>query len=267
MRGRLSKLLLCAMATSVALHASGQASRSRTTNIELGSSGHGQRLPYTAEYKITQVKTLSDGSTITHESTEVVALDSQGRSMTSTTTMPTSQDQSPITRVNVYDPVAGTNSSWSVPGHQATVTQMPAPGSLPPCASTVMGAVANPRPVQREKPVVEDLGTETIQGVEARGRRTTTTIPAGAIGNDAPLVRTRETWTAIAPGLGGLLVREVSDDPQLGQTTKELQNLSQDEPDPSLFQPPAGYEIVNKDAAGCSSSNLRSVEPASPPVQ
>jgi len=40
--------------------------------------------------------------------------------------------------------------------------------------------------------------------------------------------------------LNGLLVRDVRDDPRSGKTTKELTNLSQSDPDPATFQPPAG---------------------------
>jgi len=76
--------------------------------------------------------------------------------------------------------------------------------------------------------------------VEATGRRTTVTTPAGAIGNDAPLVRTTEVWNARSIGL---TVRTVSDDPQTGKRTKDLVELNQSEPDPAMFQPPEGYEI------------------------
>jgi len=44
------------------------------------------------------------------------------------------------------------------------------------------------------------------QDVRARGRRYTTTIPAGAAGRDAPLVNTVEGWTALACQLNGLIV-------------------------------------------------------------
>ena len=129
---------------------------------------------------------------------------------------------------------------------------------------------------------MEDLGTETIQGVEARGHRTITTIPAGKIGNDAPIQRTSEMWTAIAPGLTGLVVRQVTDDPQVGTMNKELGNFTQGEPDASVFQPPADYEIVNKEAptsvclgAAASSPSTESTgqsfapipEPPAPPEQ
>jgi len=217
----------------------------------MGNSAPAARLPYTAEFKITRVQTLVNGSTITHESTQVIALDSQGRRMTATTDVPLLGNQTPITRVSVMDPVARTNSSWTVPGQKATVIQMPAPGvSRTGCLTNMQVRLPDNRTQpERPKPVIEDLGTQTINGVEAHGRRFTTTTPAGAIGNDAPLVRTTETWTAIAPAsLRGLFVREVSDDPQSGKYTRELTNFTQAEPDASVFQPPEGYEIVNKPA-------------------
>jgi hypothetical protein len=34
-------------------------------------------------------------------------------------------------------------------------------------------------------------------------------------------------------------------DPRRGESTTKLTNISRAEPDPSLFQPPAGYEIVD----------------------
>src|SRR4030095_4723199 len=40
----------------------------------------------------------------------------------------------------------------------------------------------------------EELGTQNIEGVEAEGTRTITTIPAGAIGNERPIEITYEKW-------------------------------------------------------------------------
>jgi hypothetical protein len=89
-------------------------------------------------------------------------------------------------------------------------------------------------------------------------------------------------WTAIAPGLTGLVVRQVTDDPQVGTMNKELGNFTQGEPDASVFQPPADYEIVNKEAptsvclgAAASSPSTESTgqsfapipEPPAPPEQ
>jgi len=249
MRGGIRAVLLSAVAMGLALPVPGQVAKSQAAAGAKGGSAHTARLPYTAKYNVTRVRTLANGAILTQESTEVIALDSQGRRMTSTTPAPPPGKQA-MTHVSVNDPVARTNSSWTVPGKQATVTAMRAPGAPSNCAPATPPATTPAPAVSRPKPTVEDLGTQTVQGVVARGRRTTTTTPAGAVGNNEPLVRTSETWTATAPGLQGLVARELNDDPKSGKMTMELQNLTQSEPEPGIFQPPAGYEIVNKPAPG-----------------
>lgn len=244
MRGCFLGILTFIAVLGLALSAAGQVAGSHTKPITTGNHAQTARLPYTAEYKISSVKTLAGGTTITRESTEVRAMDSEGWVMFSRTTIPDSGDQTPRTHVQVTDPVARTTSSWDSPGQKATVMAMPAPGSQTSCPA----AVPQPTAAESPKQTTEDLGTETIQGVEARGHRTTRTTPAGVIGNDAPVVSTDEAWFAVAPGFRGLKVREITDDPQSGKRDTELVNLNQSEPDASVFQPPAGYEIVTRDA-------------------
>jgi len=252
MRVNFSLAIVCAAAVSLVLPIFSQ--HLGTAVAPKPKSAPIPKLPYTAEYKITHVQTLANGATITEESTKTIARDSQGRRMTSTTTISMSGNQTPITRVGIFDPVARTSSSWTVPGQKVTVMIMTATDAQRNCAITLPVPAGPPHISQtlpdRPKPVVEDLGIETIQGVEARGRRTITTTPAGAIGNDAPLVSTIETWTPIASGLRGLIVRSVSDSLQFGKSTWELTSFIQAEPDVSLFQLPEGYEIVNKSVLG-----------------
>ncbi len=89
---------------------------------------------------------------------------------------------------------------------------------------------------------VEDLGTLTVNGVPARGTRVTTLVPVGAIGNDKEFRSVAERW--FSPDLN-LLIKSVSADPRFGTTTYELTNIGRQPPDPSLFQPPAGYSIIS----------------------
>lgn len=63
---------------------------------------------YTAELKTTNVRTLSDGTTITRVTTETRAWDSQNRLLISTTrTVPGVEEQKTITNGRVDDPVEG----------------------------------------------------------------------------------------------------------------------------------------------------------------
>ena len=97
-------------------------------------------------------------------------------------------------------------------------------------------------PIQDDKRNVakEDLGTRNIEGVDCSGTRTTTTIPAGAIGNEKPISIVRETW--YAPAIAAV-VESTTEDPRYGKTTYQLTNVQLSEPSRSLFEPPADFKI------------------------
>jgi hypothetical protein len=86
----------------------------------------------------------------------------------------------------------------------------------------------------------EDLGQQQIEGVTANGTRTTTVIPAGAIGNEQPITIVSEQW--FSPDLDVLVLTRHSD-PRVGETTYRLTNISRSEPDRSVFQVPADYTV------------------------
>ena len=87
----------------------------------------------------------------------------------------------------------------------------------------------------------ESLGTQTIEGVTAEGTRDTRTIPAGAIGNERPIVITSETWTS--PDLQ-MVVLSKRNDPRFGETVYKLTKITRGEPDPALFQAPGNLKKV-----------------------
>jgi hypothetical protein len=206
------------------------------------------RLPYTAEFRITHVQTLADGSTITRETSEVHARDSQGRTLNISSTTPATDDQIVHSSININDPVARTHTWWNVPGQRVTVSNMQQLGTVrSTCAGSNLAAGPQPAVDPRTKPLAEDLGKQTFQGVEAQGRRNVWTIPARTIGNSNDLVRTDEVWFSTTPGLTSINVRQVYDDPQSGRTTRELVKLTQGEPDAALFQPPADFELVTQE--------------------
>jgi len=223
------------------------------------SRGH---QPYMAEFKVTQVQTLANGVTITRESTEIHAVDSQGRTMTSTTVPLSAADQQPSAYGHVFNPADGTQISWDSRSKQVRILKEPVGDQRKGCWESDSGRMhmsfssGQPRGSDAEnaeapgprmehaKPQSEDLGTATIQGIEARGTRTTWTTPTGQVGNDAPLVRVSENW---CPTRLGLLLREVSDDPRSGKTDRELETIDLGEPAASTFQPPDGYKVVTEE--------------------
>jgi hypothetical protein len=86
----------------------------------------------------------------------------------------------------------------------------------------------------------EDLGEQVVEGVMAKGTRTTTVIPAGAIGNEQPITVTSEEW--FSPDLKVLVMTKHAD-PRSGETTYRLTYITRVEPDASLFDLPAGVTI------------------------
>jgi hypothetical protein len=91
----------------------------------------------------------------------------------------------------------------------------------------------------------ESLGSQRIEGVEAQGTRTVTTIPAGEIGNTLPIEITEERW--YSPELQALVMTK-RHDPRSGDTTYRLTNIRRHDPERSLFQVPADYTIVDRSA-------------------
>jgi hypothetical protein len=90
----------------------------------------------------------------------------------------------------------------------------------------------------------ESLGTQTIEGVQAEGTRTTITIPAGSIGNDLPIQIVSERW--YSPELKTVVMTKHSD-PRMGDTVYRLTNINRNEPAPSLFQAPPDYTTAQGD--------------------
>ena len=86
----------------------------------------------------------------------------------------------------------------------------------------------------------EDLGQQQLEGLAAIGTRTTTVIPAGAIGNEQPIRIVSEQW--YSPELQMLVATKFSD-PRSGETTFRLTNVSRAEPDRSLFTVPPDYTV------------------------
>ena len=89
----------------------------------------------------------------------------------------------------------------------------------------------------------ESLGTQTMEGVNAEGSRTTSTIEAGAVGNDRPIQVVSERW--YSPDLQTAVMTR-RNDPRTGEEIFRLTNIHRAEPGAYLFQVPAGYRVVDQ---------------------
>ena len=90
---------------------------------------------------------------------------------------------------------------------------------------------------------VEQLESRDIEGVRAEGTRTTLTIPANAIGNQAPIAVVNERW--YSPELQVIVMTRRSD-PRFGETVYRLMNIVRAEPPADLFEIPADYRVEDQ---------------------
>ena len=114
------------------------------------------------------------------------------------------------------------------------VPPMPDPLLLPPALAHRLPAFA-----ARGPGVLTPLGSQSIEGLRVNGERTTWTIEPGRLGNEKPIVITREVWTS--PELL-LTVQSRDADPRSGETHYRLVNVKRGEPEAALMKPPPDYE-------------------------
>jgi hypothetical protein len=210
---------------------------------EMGSTITGA--PYSAVQTTEMVQKLADGNTIVNRHQSSIYRDKDGR-VRIERALPdragSGTNQTPRTMIHIIDPVAGVSymlQPSEMTAHRSTMrSPQSGDGSLPNRPPRPEGAGG--RPPRGPQPQVENLGLQTINGVAATGVRTTQTIPVGAIGNTQPIQTVREVWTSQDLKIPVMIK---TSDPRFGETTMQLTNISQTNPDASLFQVPSGYTV------------------------
>jgi hypothetical protein len=91
----------------------------------------------------------------------------------------------------------------------------------------------------------EKLEARSFDGVMAEGTRTTTTIPAGDLGNEQPINIVDERWYSNELQV---VVMTRHSDPRSGETTYRLTGISRAEPAAALFQVPSDYAVRDNTA-------------------
>jgi hypothetical protein len=218
--------------------AGGRFGRARFVGAELFTAGKVVTgAPYSAQAVTEHTQTLPDENTIHTTITVNVYRDSQGRTRREQeigAIGPWAAEGGPRRVVSIGDPVGG--SVYMLNPDTQVARQMPFPAH----AQARRGAQTVRQKYENPNVKTESLGTQVVGGVTAQGTRTTRTIPAGQIGNQAPLVITIERW--YSPELQTDVMRKEVN-PQFGQTTFRLTNIVRAEPDPALFQVPPNYAI------------------------
>lgn len=121
----------------------------------------------------------------------------------------------------------------------------PAPAAMP--AARAMSAQIAPMIIGAAndgkwsaKAVTRELGGRDFSGVRAEGNQRSYMIPAGEIGNRAPIEVSSETW--YSPELQVTVYHKRSD-PRSGEVVYRLDKLKRGEPPAGLFSVPSDYTV------------------------
>jgi hypothetical protein len=223
--------------------------------------------PYSAEAVNQTTQTLADGSHIVNSTSSMIYRDSEGRERREESIGKVgnlSAEGMPVKAVFISDPVAKVSYSLDAATHTAhkmlgvgggvssSVTAVK-PGttvSINRSFRTTSGASPDGPMVfveartiggaENSSEKMEKLGTQTMEGVQAEGTRTTMTIPAGQIGNERDINIVSERW--YSQDLKALVMSKHSD-PRMGETVYKLTNINRAEPLHSMFEVPADYSV------------------------
>jgi len=238
--------------------------------------------PYSAEAETEFVQTLADGNRIVRRSTTTVHRDGQGRTRRELGLAllgPLASGDEAPRRVVIDDPVAGVSwvldpeahtarrhprlaVEWTPEGNatapvrppgaammwtRKTGTEGPDGAGLEHVGIEAAPAIPGPRfgtfvaePVSEGDVREEPLGARDFSGVAAEGQRRVVSIPAGRIGNEKAIEIVSERWYSEELHT---VVESVRRDPRVGETSFRLKDLRLGEPDPALFEVPAGWKV------------------------
>jgi hypothetical protein len=228
--------------------------------------------PYAAETIVDGSQTLADGNRIVRKTTGRVYRDGEGRTRRE-------EDRPDGTvGISITDPVAGVAYSLDPANRTAWRTSTATAGAI--MGKLEASQVEAARKLEAEKAAAREAGAKattrvnegrdgerlmtvqpdgvvmrgmaytvadntplehkTIEGVAVEGRKTTSVIPAGRVGNEQPITITSEEWSS--PELKVLVLTRHAD-PRMGESSYRLTNIIRAEPDRSLFMVPPDYTV------------------------
>ena len=204
-------------------------------------------IPLTAVLVITRDTTLADGNKIHRESQSKVFRDAEGRVRREVGLDLATPATGNVKRnlISINDPVAG--KRYMLNPDNKTARLMPPRGARRGNRPGDANANSSPEPEGAGggpggpgNVTKEQLGTKTVNGVQAEGVRVTRTIPAGAIGNDKPIEVVTERWYSTDLQM---VVMTTHTDPMMGTVSVKLASVVRGDPDPGLFQIPSDYKV------------------------
>lgn len=214
--------------------------------------------PYSADAVTETTQVLGDGNRIVQRTTQKLYRDSEGRERREESVLAVGALAQADGRrvITIFDPVA--KISYTLDPNQRTARRsVPMPGIALPAYFGTLGVYrlnGNPVAAGRGRGrgaggefLREDLGSKNVEGVIAQGTRTTTTIPAGQIGNQLPIKIVDEVWHSAELQMD---VMSTHSDPRSAETVYKLTNIVRANPPRALFEPPTDYTIIDATGPG-----------------
>lgn len=220
--------------------------------------------PFQGTVTLKWTRHLADGSTLIVGNHRLVVRDRQGNIYQERRTLvPDGSTQEPQIRwIEISNPSKHTKYFCNAALTQCTLrgyyaVAQPVPAAKTPATQSANGAASSTNTANGQAPgrisppsnparnpnlVHTDLGTRSIEGLDAVGSRESITIPPGAMGNSTPLERSKEFW--YSPQLG-LNLRVLRVDPLHGEQSFQVTDLTLQEPDPQRFVLPPNCKIVD----------------------
>ena len=181
---------------------------------------------------------MPDGSYITLKNHRTVARDASGRIFQERRFFVPDDGrlESTVYQVEVSDPAAHVRYICNLSERVCRLEQFFARSPVPE-------PVAGTSAIKPDGSGFENLGTQTVVGLETIGTRETRLIATATIGNEAPILEKREYW--YSPQLGMNLITRREDPRFSSRQNFEVSDLTLGEPDAKLFNPPSDFRIVD----------------------
>lgn len=222
--------------------------------------------PFSAEAVSESEQILADGNKLTRSETTRIYRDSQGRYRREQILNLGSSIGSVIgmqQTISIFDPVAGVRFLLNPSAKTARRTLVTVSNSE---GKTIINIQQPTQPINRsqketevftfqkqanikqnsiittETSKTESLGIREIEGVKAEGTRNTSTVPAGAMGNEKAFDIVYDRW--YSEELQEIVLSKHID-PRFGIQTYRFINIKRNEPDRNLFTLPTDYKITD----------------------
>jgi hypothetical protein len=205
--------------------------------------------PFTLTLETEWVKQLYDGGTTTLVNKRRIARDAAGRVYQERWALVPKNDhrvESILSMIQIFDPLAHTRHDCFMLEKKNTCELLNYERSTSNIYKP-MSPATGPLPGDQGSAIHEDLGKRLIVGAETEGTHDTLIYNPGAFGNDRKMTVENEFWWSPQLGLNLLSIKT---DPRIGKQTFTVTDLVQGDPDPSLFQLPAGFEVVDRRKTG-----------------